>query len=234
VRRDLLKETLRLFAVHLHLFTLITLTVWLPGHVVINYLDFFGGGPPGSTEAAARGIRVFLVVEAVFGPLVVAATLAALARIKRGEPATYGQALADGLATWPRLFIARLVQGAIVLVGLVAFIVPGLILLVRVSFVDAMVVLDGAPLGAALRLSNALTAGRRVAIFWTGGTLFAGVFSAATILSILAGVAGHFVAQVLADCAIAVTQTVFTIGLFLFYWEARHVAAPEAPARPAG
>jgi hypothetical protein len=234
VRLDLLRETLRLFTAHLHLFTLIALTVWLPGHVVINYLDFFAGGPPGSAEAAARGIRVFLIVEAVFGPLVGAATLAVLARIKRGEPATYGQALADGLAAWPRLFIARLVQGAIVLVGLVALVVPGVILLVRVSFVDALVVLDGAPLGAALRVSNALTAGRRSAIFWTGGTLVVGVFSLAAILSVLAGVAEHFVAQVLADCAIAVMQTVFTIALFLFYWEARHAAAPEASARPAG
>ncbi len=234
MRRDLIRETLRLFAAHLHLFTMIALTVWLPGHVVINYLDFFTGGSPGSTEAAARGIRVFLVVEAVFGPLVGAATLAALARIKRGEPASYGLALADGLAAWPRLFIARLVQGAIVLVGLVALIVPGLILLVRVSFVDALVVLDGAPLGAALRLSNALTAGRRAAIFWTGGALLVGVFSIATILSVLAGAAEHFVAQVLADCAIAVTQSVFTIALFLFYWEARHAAAPEAPARSGG
>ena len=47
MRRDLIRETLRLFAAHLHLFTLIALTVWLPGHVVINYLDFFAGGAPG-------------------------------------------------------------------------------------------------------------------------------------------------------------------------------------------
>ena len=232
MRGDVLRETLRLFAAHLHLFTMIALTVWLPGHLVINYLDFFAGGPPGSTEAAARGIRVFLVVEAIFGPLVGAATLAALARIKRGEPASYGRALADGLAAWPRLFIARLVEGAIVLVGLVALVVPGFILLVRVSFVDALVVLDGAPLGAALRLSNALTAGRRAAIFWTGGTLLVGVFSVATILSVLAGAAEHFVVQVLADCAIAVTRSVFTIAPFLFYWEARHAPAP-ASAPPA-
>jgi hypothetical protein len=226
---------LRLFVTHLHLFTMIALTVWLPGHLVINYLDFFAGGAPGSTDAAAaRGIRVFLVVEAIFGPLVGAATLAALARIKRGEPASYGQALAEGLAAWPRLFMARLVERAIVLVGLVALIVPGFILLVRVSFVDALVVLDGAPLGAALRLSNALTAGRRAAIFWTGGTLLVGVFSVATILSVLAGAAEHFVVQVLADCAIAVTQSVFTIALFLFYWEARHAPAPEAAPRPMG
>jgi hypothetical protein len=229
VRRDLLRETLQLFAAHLHLFTLITLTVWLPSHVVINYLDFFTGRPPGSTEAAARGIRVFLVVEAVFGPLVGAATLAALARIRSGEPASYGQAMLDGLAVWPRIFMARLVAGAIVLVGFVALVVPGLILLVRVSFVDALVVLEGLPLGAALRRSNALTAGRRSAIFWTGSVLFVGVFSLATILSVLAGAAEHFVAQVLVDCAIAVTQTVFTIALFLFYREARAAPAPTPP-----
>ena len=232
MRRDLLRETLRLFTAHLHLFTLIALTVWLPGHVVINYLDFFAGGPPGSAEAAARGIRVFLVVEAVFGPLVGAATLAALACIKRGEPATYGRALADGLAAWPRIFIARLVQGALVLVGLVALVVPGVILLVRVSFVDALVVLDGAPLGAAFRVSNALTVGRRAAIFWTGGAILVIVFSVATILSVLAGAVGHFVAQVLADCAIAVTQTMFTIAVFLFYWEARRTVAPPPPPAP--
>jgi hypothetical protein len=222
VRRDLLRETLRLFGTHLHLFTL------------INYFDFFSGRPPGSTEAATRGIHVFLAVEAIFGPLVGAATLAALARIARGDPPTYGQAMAEGLAAWPRLFFARLVQGVLVLVGLVALVVPGLVLLVRVSFTDALVVLEEMPLGAALRASNVLTAGRREAIFWTGGALLVGVFSVATILSVVAGAAEHFVAQVLVDCAIAVTQTVFTIALFLFYREARYPAAPEVPAGRAG
>lgn len=227
MRLDLLRETLRLFGAHLHLFTLITLTVWLPSHVAINYIDFFTGRPPGSTEAAVRGIRVFLLVEAVFGPLVGAATLAALARIRRGEPVTYWQSMLDGLAVWPRIFMARLVAGAIVLVGLVCLVVPGLILLVRVSFVDALVVLEGLPLMVALKGSNALTAGRRAAIFWTGAVLFVGVFSLATILSVIAGAAEHFVAQVLVDCAIAVMQTVFTVALFLFYSEARHVPAPR-------
>src|SRR5262249_27059836 len=96
VRRGLLPETLHLFGVHRHLFTLIPLPVGRRRHVAINYIDFCRGRPPGSTEAAARGIRVFLLVEAVFGPLVGAATLAALARIRRGEPATYWQSMLDG------------------------------------------------------------------------------------------------------------------------------------------
>ena len=143
------------------------------------------------------------------------------------------KALIDGLVAWPRLFIARLVVSVLVLAGLVALVVPGLIVLVRLSFVDALVVVDGAPLRAALRASNALTVGRRPAIFWTLGVLFAAVFSLAMSLSALAGAAHHFVVQVLTDCVIAVTQTVFTIALFLFYREARIAAATSAPAPPA-
>ena len=231
MRRDILEETLRLLGRHFHLFTLIALTVWLPGHLAINYIDFFTPSR-GAAAAAARGFRVALSVEAVFGPLVVASTLAALARIAHGHPATYAQALVDGLAAWPRLFIARLVASVLVLAGLAALVVPGVLILVRLSFVDALVVLEGAPLGAALRASNALTQGRRLAIFWTGGVLFAAVFSVAMTLSTLAGAAEHFVVQVLADCVIAVTQTVFTIALFLFYREAR--TAPRVDTLPGG
>ena len=228
MRRDIIEETFRLLARHFYLFTLIALTVWLPGHLIINYIDFFATSK-GAADAGARGFRVGLMVEGAFGPLVVAATLAALARITRGEPASYAEVMRHGFAIWPRLFIARLVASALVLAGLIALVVPGVLVLVRLCFVDALVVLDGAPLGAALRASNALTVGRRLAIFWTGGFLFVAVFSVAMALSTLAGAADHFFVQVLVDCVIAVTQTVFTIALFLFYREARQAAAP-APA----
>src|SRR5262249_60255997 len=101
-------------------------------------------------EAAARGIRVFLVVEAVFGPLVGAATLAALARIRRGEPATYGRSMLAGLAVWPRIFMARLVAGGVVLLGVVWLPGPRLILLLRGSFLGAVGVVAGLALVARL------------------------------------------------------------------------------------
>lgn len=228
MRRDIIEETFRLFARHFYLFTLIALTVWLPGHLIINYIDFFATSK-GATDAGVRGFRIGLMVEGAFGPLVVAATLGALARLTRGEPASYAQAMRHGFAAWPRLFIARLVVSAFVLAGLIALVVPGVLALVRLSFVDALVVLEEAPLRVAFHASNALTVGRRLLIFWTGGFLFVAVLSVAMTLSALAGAADHFVVQVLADCVIAVTQTVFTIALFLFYRETRQAAEP-APA----
>jgi hypothetical protein len=226
VRRDILEETFRLLVRHFDLFTMIALTVWLPGHLVINYLDFFATSK-GAADAAARSFRAAVLVEGLFGPLVIAATLAALLTIKQGQPARYLAAMRWALMLWPRLFLTRLVVSVIVLAGLIALVVPGVMLLVRLAFVDALVALDGLPLGQALRISNALTEGRRRGIFWTGGFLFAAVFSLAAALSALAGLAEHFVVQVLADCLIAVTQTVFTIAMFLFYWEARQAPAPS-------
>ncbi len=226
MRRDILEETFRLLVRHFDLFTMIALTVWLPGHLVINYIDFFATSK-GAADAAARSFRAAVLVEGLFGPLVIAATLAALLTIKQGQPARYLAAMKWALMLWPRLFLTRLVVSVIVLAGLIALVVPGVMLLVRLAFVDALVALDGLPLGQALRISNALTEGRRRGIFWTGGFLFAAVFSLAAALSALAGLAEHFVVQVLADCLIAVTQTVFTIAMFLFYWEARQAPAPS-------
>lgn len=232
MRRDILEETLRLLVRHFDLFTMIALTVWLPGHLVINYLDFFATSK-GAADAAARSFRVAILVESIFGPLVVAATLAALLSIKQGQPARYLAAMKWAIILWPRLFLARLLVSVIVLAGLIALVVPGVMLLVRLAFVDALVALDGVPLRQAMGISNALTDGRRRGIFWTGGFLFAAVFSMAAALSALAGLAEHFVVQVLVDCLIAVTQTVFTIAMFLFYWEARQAPAPSpATASP--
>ena len=160
MRRDILEETFRLLARHFDLFTMIALTVWLPGHLVINYLDFFATSK-GAADAAARSFRVAILLEGVFGPLVVAATLAALLTIKQGQPPRYLAAMRWAIILWPRLFLARLVVSVAVLAGLVALVVPGAILLVRLAFVDALVTLDGVPLGQALRISNTLTVSLR-------------------------------------------------------------------------
>jgi hypothetical protein len=250
--RAVLGETFRLLAVHLHLFTLISLTVWLPTHVFLNYLEFFDPGE----DTAGRALRVVLTVQVVLDPLVVSATLSALARIKHGLPATYWQALVDGLVAWPRLMLVRFIliwvlllpslgwlaiysaAPAVQLAGgaaLVALTVVLLVLLVRFALVDSAVVLDGAsPLGAWRRAAE-LTAGQRGSIFGVTTLLFALIFGVALAggeaFRMVPG-ANHFVARVLFDCALAVGQSLLTIALFLFYWRKQGIPAPAAAAVP--
>src|SRR5262249_13819618 len=42
--------------------------------------------------------------------------------------------------------------------------------------------------------------------------------------------ANHFVARVLFDCVLAVSQSLFTIALFLFYWRKQEIPAPAVLA----
>jgi hypothetical protein len=246
--RALLEETGRLFGAHLHLFTLISLTVWLPGHILRNYLEFFG--PP--EESAAQSLRLLLMTQVFLDPLVVSATLAALGRIKRGLPVGYAVAMMEGAAAWARLLVVRFIIDcavALPLLGglgvrpsgpwgvmagslflLIAILL--LVVLVRFAVVDAVVVLERGNAVTAWRRAAQLTAGRRWLILWTAAALFVVLFAVAVLFGQLFRMApdlNHFVTRVLVDCVLAVSQSVFTVAFFLIYWRAR----TEAPAVPA-
>ena len=248
--RAVLGEAFRLLAGHLHLFTLISLTVWLPTHVLLNYLEFFDPGE----ESPGRALRIVLTAQVVLDPFVVSAMLSALARIKQGGPVSYWQALAEGFSAWPRLMLVRFMViwvllmpslgwlavyqagpglqllGGLGLIGLTLLI---LALLVRFALVDSVVVLGGASPFTAWRRAADLTAGQRWSILWTAAALFVLIFGVAVIggqaFRTVPG-ANHFVARVLFDCVLAVSQSLFTIALFLFYWRKQGIAAPTQPA----
>ena len=242
----LLGETFRILGSHLYLFTLLSLTVWLPGHVVRHYLEFFGS----SEESGAQSLRLVLAMVAVFDPLVVSSVLCALGRIKRGQPLGYLVVLSEGMAAWGRLFVVRfIINSAIAVMVLGAFSIPPsgasslaaagvlfvlcivlLFLLVRFAVVDSVVVLEGGNALNAWRRASQLTAGRRWVILWTTVALFVVIFGFATVVGQLFRVQPelhHFVTRVLVDCVLSVSQVMFTIAFFLVYWKARTAAAPE-------
>jgi hypothetical protein len=109
--------------------------------------------------------------------------------------------------------------------------------LVRVAVADSVVVLEGGNALTVWRRATALTRGQRWTILWTLVALFALVLSFAITTSQLVHAIpdlNHFVIRVLLDCAVAVSQSLFTIALFLFYWRGRGVEggrpAAVAPA----
>ena len=249
-----LGETFRLLASHLYLFTLISLSVWLPGHVLLNYFRFFE--PSG--ESVAHALQTGWLIHTVFDPLVVAATLVALARIKQRVPVDYVTALGEGARAWGRLLAVRFVINvALWLPGLTwlaisraghgmawvagillaALTVAILIVLIRCAVVDAVVVLGGGNVLTAWGRAAALTVGQRWRIFGAAAAVFAllvGAVLLAALVFRLAPAVNHFVVRVLVDCALAVGQSLVTIVFFLFYWRAAVSAAPEPASAPAG
>ncbi len=241
--RATLGEAVSLLAANLHLLTLVSLTVWLPAHVALNYLEYFArdeSGMPG------RALRIGLVVQVIFDPLVVAATLAALERIKRAEPVTYALAMLSGARAWGRLMFVRLVVTVVVVfpaLGGAAALGGGrpglagaallfgvslvtLALLLRYAVVDSVVVLEGRTALDCWRRAAELTRGRRWLVFRAAAVLVVLLLSVAVVRA--APPLDHFVLRVLFDCALSVSQSLLTIVLFLVYWRAR---ADLQPAR---
>jgi len=194
-------------------------------------------------------------VQMLFDPLVVSATVMALARIKQRLPLSYWSVMLDGARAWIRLVFVRMLVMLVVLVpaglatvlarsgrtapaaaaGLVGLAIVMVILLVRFAVVDAVVVLEGGTVITGWRRAAALTAGRRGTILGTAAVLFAGI-AAVSLAAALAFRAvpeiNHFVVRVMLDCALSVAQSLFTIALFLIYWQAPAARPAMSPRSP--
>ncbi|HUY87740.1 MAG TPA: hypothetical protein VMV10_03305 [Pirellulales bacterium] len=223
-------EALSLLARHLGLFAAIILTVWLPGNLVLNYLAYNadGGGD-------LNFVKLAMWIEGIFGPIYIGAMMHALFEIKSGRTVTYRQAMAVGFRKWGALFAARFVAQLLIGLGLIAFLIPGLMLAVRYALLDAAVVIDGEGVSGSRARSTQLTAGRRWQILGAA-VLFCfvfTVFSAALYLPLAFFESLDVMPVELAlDCIGDVAFAVLQIALFLYYWEAteNERSTEESPA----
>jgi len=172
------------------------------------------------------------LVEIFFGPIYGAAIVVVLANRMSGRATEFGHAIRTGVDQWARLFAARLVANFLILLGLFAFIVPGIILAVRYSLIDAVVVLEGASVAESRNRSSALVHGRGMKIFQAGlllRLLLVGFSNVVARVVIQAGWFDDPMVRAGFDSLINVFAISFAILLFLFYWEA-HAEEEEAAA----
>ena len=214
----------RLLFGQLPLFAALVLTIWVPGHLLI---DMVVAGNPNQADSLTA-LQLGNLVEIVFGPIYSAGVITALAARMAGEKTSYVEAMRAGLHHWGRLFGARIVVGLLVGLGIVALIVPGLVLAVRYSLVDEVVILEGAGARVARQRSSQLTWGKGLLIFRAGAVSIALImvfsFSLARFLE-LSGLHNHSLVTDACDCLISVFAVFFSCLFFLYYWEARQQEA---------
>jgi hypothetical protein len=129
----------------------------------------------------------FLIVQ----PFLVAAVARASADGYLGEPVSIGSTYRYALSRLPAILWITILSSLATLVGFILLVIPGILLLVRLSFAPAALVVEGRRGRTALRRSWRLTAGQfwRIAI-----TLFvAGVIT--TIVETILAVPGQVAAQ---------------------------------------
>jgi hypothetical protein len=212
-------EATRLLCANLELFSLIILTVWLPGHLLVAYLVFKGF----SDEEFFGPTWTNMGIEGIFGPIYIGAMIYVLSQLKQGQHPSYSEAMAVGFRNWGRLFAARFVAGFFIFLGLIALIVPGIILIVRYALLAPAVVLEGASTSDARKRSTKLTVGIRWQIFGAG-LLFTVAFKLFSLFIYLPlGFLPRFdtmATHVALACLLDVVYAVFQIVLFLYYWQA--------------
>jgi len=215
-------EAFRLLRRHLGLFSAIILTVWLPGNILLESVAYYVNATDDTN--LLHTVRASMWIETIFGPIYVAALVYALFEIKHGRSVSYKEAMAVGFRKWGPLIGARFFAGMLIALGLVALVIPGIVLIVRYSLLDAVVVLERRNLVTNPRdRSAALTSGRRWQIFWAGMLFFPAFLAASLALNLPAALIeplNIMPVQVLLDCVSDIIYAIIQIFIFLFYWEA--------------
>ncbi len=227
-----IREAIRFFIANLPLFGSIVLTVWLPGSILLVYLRLYvlpeaTGGD--ELRIFIQEYRVDSAIELAFGPIYVGAILHAASQLKKGLRPTYRESMSHAARKSFKLLGARITTGLIVFAGLIALIVPGVVLAIRFALVDAIVVLEGVDGAGARKLSAKLTRGKRWPILGAVMLTFLGLILVVVLTSFLlylplqlAGQDENFLVDVIYECLINVLLSIFTIILFLFYWDAKN------------
>lgn len=148
----------RLYWSRLHLVILIVWTIWLPGNLIFNYITVERWGGESERMALLLGLGFVLVLDT----FVAAALYRLFGSAVAGRPCGFRRALAGGFRSWWLLATTRVVVQVLASLGLLLFIVPGLILLSRWALAEAAAVFERAVPSEARRRSVELGAGRRL------------------------------------------------------------------------
>ena len=221
-------EALHLLGRHIGLFAAIILTVWLPGNILLNYVAY---NVEGLSDMGF--LKLTMWIEGIFGPLYIGALVHSLYQIKTGRPVTYREAMTVGLKNWGALFGARLVAGFLMGLGLIALVIPGLILAVRYSLLDAAVIIENKGASESRARSTELTIGCRWQIFWSA-IIFAILFmSLSFIVYLPLGLIeslNTMPIEIVLDCILDIAYAVIQIVIFLFYWESTQANTHAEPS----
>ncbi len=232
-----INEATKLLYSNLILFSSISLTVWLPGSILLVYLRLYvlpGTTGGDETRMFLQEFRVSNAIELAFGPIYVGALIHAASQLKQGLPASYSASMAYAAKRSFKLLGTRILSGLIVGLGLFCFVIPGIVMALRFVLIDAIVILEDRSGADAQARSTHLTQGKRWKIL---GTMTLTIIAVAlfiylivfTLYSLLAliGQPDNFIVAVIVECVNNVLFVIPVIVLFLFYWEAKN-QHPEA------
>ncbi|MCG8460097.1 MAG: signal peptidase I [Holophagales bacterium] len=164
------RDAARLWWEHIWLCLGIVAAVWLPAALALGLAAQHSDGlwaQVDSWTGLAASVSTAALLAALAGRARVSDSLVEARPEPRpeappGPPGalSFGGSMTAGLRAWSRLVVAAFCARILTVLGFLLLLVPGMVLLVRLSLVQPVVVLEGAGVRQALRRSFELTRGR--------------------------------------------------------------------------
>ncbi len=215
----IIRETFSFFAKNIVLIVCITITVWFPVNILINYLmeHVF------VSNSTFENMRNISYLTALFRPISAAAIIYLVYKSKQNETVNFKQAMLVGIQKWIPLIIANFLAGIIVGLTFIFFFIPGVYFVVKYSFIDSIVVVNESTDEKPRKISYELTKTHGWRILGIG-LLFLVIYLIilTAVLCIPVPFQGieKIIFESLRDCITDIVYSLITISMFLLYWNA--------------
>jgi len=159
-----LDRMFRIYGSHFALLLGIVAVSYVPLYAVQIILHAIGlqmGGPDGALVIAVANLVVLLLMALVAYPLTEGAATFAVSELYLGRTMTIGQAYRNARRRWGTIINAQITVGLRVFIGMLLFLVPGIIWMLMYSLTIPVVVLEGGKATDSMRRSQELTVGQR-------------------------------------------------------------------------
>jgi hypothetical protein len=211
----LFRDSVLVFFSNLPFLAAVTLVIYLPGKLAAQLLCYLFDVP-------FEGVLSYFVLEIgdlLLSALVVPAIVYGLVqRFRTGRPASLGDSLRWGWRQWLKTLANQVkVEISVALWGAL-LVIPGVVAMVRLTFVDVVVAVEADLENEVLRRSTKLAQGRRWRIFFVLLPMMILAFAAMfLVLDRVQGATHSRVAFAIADSVLAVAGQLTTVAVLLMY-----------------
>jgi hypothetical protein len=229
---QIIGEALDIYQRHPLLFIVLALGVIAPYELAVLAATGFGPLTTASHESTGVQLLLFLLDYAMVGPLVSALHIHAVVLIGKGDSPRLTQVAASGLRVLPVVAAAVIAAGLGIAAGLIALIIPGILLAMRWSVVAQVAAVEHEGWIPSLSRSGELTRGHYLHIFGlllVTGLLAGGVGTAAQLIPLGSSSGAASVAVGIAFRTITASFSALTLALLYFDLRARKAGPPPQP-----
>lgn len=206
----------------------VILTFSLPVNLVAEYVIYTYYGP----DDFGAAFRISALVGSLMLPVCAIAIVRAASDRASSIRLSYSDLLRSSVSGWAHVFKARFLAAVLVTLGMLALLVPGVLLAIRYAFVEVLAIEEGARGGEARKRSAELAKGRSWVVFRLLASVFGAVVAAAVVVSAPLGIwpeADNFVFAALGDAAFDVLLSAAYGGAWFIYATGEPEAGPDLP-----